>query len=128
MKHIGVKYNYSYFRFTGVDDSYVHGYVYNNVFQGRIRLNGVPTYIVETSKPYADQIDTKRYHSFIYKNEDLHDTKNIRFGSEEAERRISKLSLHIHTTLIRRPYNVHNVRTTSFQRKVVCILGLIRIF
>ena len=65
--------------------SKVHGYVYNDVFQGRIKFDNVPTYVIESTFPYADKIDTKRYHSFIYRHKDMHEPESIKFAATEAK-------------------------------------------
>lgn len=65
--------------------SKVHGYVYNDVFQGRIKFDNVPTYVIESTFPYADKIDTKRYHSFIYQHKDMHEPESIKFAATEAK-------------------------------------------
>ena len=66
------------------------GYVYKNVFQGRIQFDNVPTYVIESTQPYAGKIDTKRYHSFIYRNKDMHNPEEMSFGKAEAKGILNK--------------------------------------
>ena len=51
--------------------SKVHGFVYDNTFEGRIYIDGKTAFVVESSYPHRAHVDQKKYHSVIYKASDI---------------------------------------------------------